>query len=174
VAIEKKMEDRNMLRLKVLLGVLGLLIVAGVSSIALGETGTAQAYGRADQPVAQIEFSGNCNTPTVGVCDAVGGTGGIWLWIELDADGTGDVAGAACGHTVGGGGAGAFPIRGDITWSTTTDTSAGEFFGLLDPNGQYYLVTVPQTGDVFVFPQTVGHYSQRFQPGFQLQLQIAP
>ncbi|HEX6030550.1 MAG TPA: hypothetical protein VFY90_03895 [Tepidiformaceae bacterium] len=165
-----------------------ILIAAGLlMSVALGvgvRTGDAHAYGHADQPLAQIELSGNCTNPSFPLCapppDGVG-TGGIWFWIEIDANGTGDIAGAGCGHTVGGiggpGGAGGGPIKGDVTWSSTdllSGTAAGgQFFGTIDPNDSYYLVTIPD-GEKFLFPTTQGHYS--FQPanGVSLQLQVAP
>ena len=52
------------------------------ASLGVAAPGVA-AYGAADQPLAQIEFSGNCNNPDVEFCHKVG-LGGIWLWIEID------------------------------------------------------------------------------------------
>jgi hypothetical protein len=151
----------------------------------LALAGTALAYGAADQPLAQIELSGNCNNPDYPLCappPAGVGTGGIWLWIEIDAvNNTGDVAGAGCGHVVGGvggpGGAGAGSIKGDVTWRYVTlaegTAAGGGFFGTFDPGDKYYLVTLP-TGEMLLFPTTTGHYS--FQPAraVTLQLQVAP
>ncbi len=141
---------------------------------------TASAYGRADQPLAQIELSANCNNPGYSLCSDVVGTGGIWFWIEIDANGTGDIAGAGCGHIVGGGGpgtAGAESIRGDIQWeysSLENGLAAGaQFFGTMDPSDQYYLVTTPD-GEEWLFPTTTGHYSFRPAHGVSLQLQVAP
>src|SRR5215831_115288 len=100
---------------------LRLVLSASLLAIAaLGATtGGVAAYGHADHPLAQIELSGNCNNPDVPLCappEAGGiGLGGIWLWIEIDGNGSGDVAGAGCGHIRGVGG-GADSIRGDITW----------------------------------------------------------
>jgi hypothetical protein len=97
--------------------------------------------GAADRPLARLEFSGNCNNPTYSLCQQVG-LGGIWIWIEIDANNTGDIAGAGCGHVRGvGGGAGS--IRGDITWTYTTfagASGAGAFILGIDPGNQYYLV----------------------------------
>jgi len=138
------------------------------------------AYGKADQPLAQIEFSGNCTNPDFPFCapppDGVG-TGGIWFWIEIDANGTGDIAGAGCGHTVGGvggpGGAGAESIRGDISWTYSTGVPAGaEAFGV-DPTNRYYVVTLDPE-DVFAFPVTQGHYSFHPAPGVAIEMTIAP
>jgi len=38
--------------------------------------------------------------------------GGIWLWIGLSSNGTGDYSGADCGH----GGLGAVSDKGEVTW----------------------------------------------------------
>src|SRR5213593_214465 len=89
-----------------------VLVMAGVA----GNSNVASAYGRADAPLAQIELSANCNDPTFGLCQQVG-LGGIWLWIEIDDGGAGDIAGAGCGHDRAGTG-GAFPFRGEISWTS--------------------------------------------------------
>jgi hypothetical protein len=151
------------------------LLAAGVlATIALGvTTGGAAAYGKADQPLAQIEFSGNCNNPSYFLCFPAPqgfGLGGIWLWIEVDAGGTGDVAGAGCGHDRAGAG-GAGPIKGEITWWPSVGPQGVAFF--VDPNNLYYNVVIPD-GTPFAFPQTLGHYSFAPAPGVTLQLQIAP
>ena len=137
-------------------------------------TGGAAAYGRADQPLAQIEFSGNCNNPSFPICAPPPngfGLGGIWFWVEIDANGTGDIAGAGCGHDrAGSGGAGS--IRGEITW-WPSDGPQGEAFAI-DPNNHYYNVSIGDGGPPFSFPRTVGHYSFSPAPGVTLQTQIAP
>ena len=172
---------------KVLLSLSLASTVGVIAAMMLG--GTVLAYGKADQPLAQIEFSGNCTNPDFPFCapppDGVG-TGGIWYWIEIDAGGTGDIAGAGCGHTVGGvggpGGAGADSIKGEISWTYSTaedaPANAQTFPGLQDPGDQYYLVTLPPdptgSSEMFLIPTTTGHYS--FSPihGVTLQLQVAP
>ncbi len=100
------------LRLVLLAAALAIPTVAFTS-------GSVFAYGHADQPLAQLEISGNCDNPNNYFCSNVVGVGGIWLWIEIDANGTGDVAGSGCGHTVGGPRGGAESIRGDVTWETS-------------------------------------------------------
>ena len=158
----------------------GMLVVASI----LAGAGAVLGYGKAAQPLAQIEFSGNCNNAGYPFCAAPPagvGTGGIWLWIEIDSGGTGDVSGAACGHTIGGvggrGGAGASSMKGAITWtysSLTAGQQAGAFFfGDVDAHDRYYLVTL-QTGEKFLFPTTTGHSSFQPVPGVTLQLQVAP
>jgi hypothetical protein len=138
---------------------------------------TVGAYGRADQPLRQIEFSANCNNPSFFLCAPRPqgfGIGGIWLWIEIDADNTADVAGAACGHTIGGGGGGAGSMRGNATWwwSATPQGAPAAFGAPPDPNG-YYNVAIPG-GEVIAFPVTIGHYSAHPVHGVAINVQVAP
>jgi len=156
-------------RLRVLLAACALAAVA-----VAGTTGGVAAYGRADQPLAQLEFSGNCNNPSFPLCfpaPAGFGLGGVWFWIEIDAGGTGDIAGAGCGHDrAGSGGAGS--IRGEIDWWGSTGPQGAAFF--TDPNNLYYNVDLGDGGPPLSFPQTVGHYSFTPAPGVSLQMQVAP
>jgi hypothetical protein len=137
-----------------------------IAGLGMGASGVA-AYGAAGQPVAQIEFSANCNNPDSFLCSHVFGVGGIWVWIEVDAGGTGDIAGAECGR-----GAGATTsIRGEVTWFQQTG-KAGARGLVIDPTNQYYIVN---WGDgPTAFPVTVGHYDYRPAPGVSIQVQIAP
>jgi hypothetical protein len=133
--------------------------------------------------VAQVEVSANCDNPSFPLCapfPAGVGTGGIWYWVELDADGSGDLAGADCHHTVGGiggpGGAGAGSIKGSASWAYTTLETAPPgsiFFGTADPNDQYYAVTITD-GSTWLIPVTQGHYATRLARGVQLQITVAP
>src|SRR5438552_10220610 len=92
-------------------------LVAAVAAVAgAAGTGRAFAYGHADQPIAQVEISGNCNNPSFGLCQEVG-LGGVWAWAELDTAGGSTSGGSMdftltfCGHVGPGGGphsAGAF------------------------------------------------------------------
>src|SRR5262245_57096979 len=123
---------------------------------------------------SQIEFSANCNNPDFPLCappPAGVGLSGIWLWIEIDAAGSGDVAGAGCGHVRGVGG-GAESIRGDITWVKIT-IPPGAFPYWTDPTNTYYLVTLPG-GASIPFPVTQGHYSFVPAPAVDLRLQVPP
>ncbi|HET7418973.1 MAG TPA: hypothetical protein VFL27_01175 [Candidatus Dormibacteraeota bacterium] len=155
--------------------------VAGATLVS--EVATTFAYGAADQPLAQVEVSANCDNPSFPLCapfPAGVGTGGIWYWVELDANGTGDLSGAACGHTVGGvggpGGAGAGSIKGSATWKYTSLETAPPgaiFFGTFDPKDKYYAVTITD-GSTWLIPTTTGHYSARLAAGVQLQITVAP
>lgn len=159
-----------------------LLLVAVCAALAaiIGSVGSGKAfaYGKADQPLAQITLSANCDNASFWLCqpDAVG-LGGIWAWVEVDANGTGDMTGAECGHTQGGGGrgsAGAGPLGPtDITWEKVSSSQIPSGFFVLgtDPNDQYYIVN--ELGP-FAFAVTNGHYSLRLATGVQIQATVAP
>lgn len=145
-----------------------------IASLGMTTSGVA-AYGHADGPLAQIEFSANCNNPDFFLCKQVG-LGGIWLWIEIDGgegaiSGDADVAGAGCGHVPGVGGFGE-SIRGEFewTWSKFPQGFPGAFLAL-DPNGYYNVAFGPES---FSFPVTVGHYSLHPAPAVAIELQVAP
>jgi hypothetical protein len=159
----------RLLRLRVLVAV-GALAAATLGATTAG----ALAYGKADHPLAQIEFSANCNNPSFPLCappPAGFGLGGVWLWIEIDAGGSGDIAGAGCGHDrAGTGGAGS--IRGEISWWGSVGPQGLAF--AVDPNDLYYNISLGDGGPPLSFPQTVGHYSFMPAPGVAVQTQIAP
>jgi hypothetical protein len=171
-----------MKRLRRLLPVAGLASILAAAGIATSGSG-ALAYGAADKPLAQIEVSANCDNPSFPLCQpfpAGVGTGGIWFWVELDANHTGDLSGAACGHTVGGvggpGGAGAGSIKGTATWQYTTLETAPPgsiFVGTFDPNDRYYAVTITD-GSTWLIPTSTGHYGQHLTNGVQVQITVAP
>lgn len=153
-----------------------VLLAAGLLAVsALGAaTAGAAAYGRADHPLAQIEFSANCNNPAFPLCAPAPdgfGLGGVWFWIEIDANGTGDIAGAGCGHDRAGTGE-AGSIRGEISWWPSTGPQGLAFAA--DPNNLYYNVDLGDGGPPISFPRTVGHYSFAPAPGVTVQTQIAP
>jgi hypothetical protein len=135
-------------------------------------TGGVTAYGRADHPLAQIEYSENCNN--FQLCG--GGGGGVWIWIEIDGgplSGTADVAGAGCFHQPGLF-AGATSIRGELDWYWSPvpvgfDATLGT---VTDLNG-WYVITDPNMGPAS-FPVSVGHYSAHPFPGVNFELQVAP
>ena len=150
-----------------------LPVVALVIASLIAGSNAALAYGAADRPLAQLEFSGNCNNPSFPLCfqpPSGFGLGGIWLWVEVDANHTGDVAGAGCGHIRGVGG-GASSIRGDVTWTLST-VPLGFPVGV-DPHSLYYNVRLPD-GETISWPHTVGHYSLHPAPGVALEATTAP
>jgi len=164
------MKFLKLLRVLLLAGTLAIPAVA-VSS------GSVFAYGAADQPLAQLEISGNCDNPSVFFCSNVVGVGGIWLWIEVDANGTGDVDGSVCDHTVGAPGGGAAVIQGDITWEYVDRAGAAAagfgFPTIVDPTNTYYLVMF-HGEPLFATPVTPGHYAFHPTNGVSLQIQVAP
>jgi hypothetical protein len=164
-------------------------VVAG----ALG-TGTAFAYGSADQPIAQVEISGNCNNPSFELCQEVG-LGGVWAWAELDTAGSDGTHGdmdftvAFCGHSGPGGGphsAGGFGHPGEGEWWTANNlgdalaAGAFPFFDMSKTYDSYYVLDFfPGTGPddfIAVVPTPYGHYSspKSFPAGAQFQTQVAP
>lgn len=157
------MPFRNLLRVSLLSAALVIPTIAF-------STGSVFAYGHADQPLAQIEVSGNCDNPNFAFCRDVVGVGGIWLWIEIDANGTADVRGSTCGHNVGGPGGGATPIRAELNW-VSVSIPPSPMLQVTDPTNTYYRLL---NFDLFPLPVTQGHYS--FQPvsGVSLQVQVAP
>ncbi|HUX88566.1 MAG TPA: hypothetical protein VMW65_16305 [Chloroflexota bacterium] len=123
-------------------------------------------YGQGSQ--YQIEISDNCN----GLQSCLAGKGdGIWLWIELNANGTGDYEGTDCLHTGAGGTNGAAQESGNVTWT--------------ESNGTLTITGVELLGGVLPAPVTVsatyGHYTEseaQLFPTFpipgQAQIQVAP
>jgi hypothetical protein len=152
-----------------LLRVLLLAAALAIPTVAL-TSGSVFAYGHADQPLAQLEVSGNCDNPNYFLCSDVVGVGGIWLWIEIDADGTADVAGSVCEHNVGGPRGGATAIRGEFDWISTFIPPSPQL-PVTDPTNTYYVL---QGLDLFPIPVTQGHYSFQPVPGVSLQVQVAP
>ena len=95
---------------------LPFLVTAGMASgLILGSAPSAFAdYGHGAQ--YQIEISDNCNG--LQSCQVAQGDG-VWLWVELNADGTGNYQGADCVHglqTASGTTSGAFHDSGAVTW----------------------------------------------------------
>jgi hypothetical protein len=85
-------------RMCLVAGVLAIAAAALTSAPALADYGTGAQY--------QIELSANIPGPQ---------GGGLWLWVTLNRNGTGDYAGADCGH----GGVGAASDKGDVTWTSS-------------------------------------------------------
>jgi hypothetical protein len=144
-------------------------IALAAASALLAGGGTLAAAGPAwadygPGAVYQIELSANVGGPQ---------GGGVWLWIELNSDHTGDYQGSDCGH-----GFGSAHDSGDVTWSVSA-------------SGDQVIITSVTLNGLGGFPATVtvpaktGHYTgtvgsfitlPAFIPsgaGFS-QLQVAP
>lgn len=178
-----------------------VVLAAGLAAISgLFGTGKALAYGRADQPVAQVEISGNCNNPSFDFCNVVG-LGGVWAWAELDNVPSDSVFGwnemdatfAGCGHTRGGGGPGSAGGGGGPdpfgVWREYQNLGLAL---AANPNAEPLLLLGggnPYTGAVYVLdffpgsgaddfmpvvPVAQGHYSAHPVAGVALNVQVAP
>jgi hypothetical protein len=78
-----------------------LLVSLAIAALLVPAAGASAVYGKG--AYREIELSANASGRE---------GGGAWLWIELGSGGTGDYAGADCGH----GGAGAVSDKGDVEW----------------------------------------------------------
>jgi hypothetical protein len=129
-----------------------LLVASALAGgLLLSSTGLAWAdYGQGAQ--YQVEISANCNGPGSCIPSVVKGFG-IWFWVELNADHTGDYQAADCGHVGPGntpGASGAFHDSGDVTWAYSSDGSA-----IIISGAAIFGNTVPMTVTV---PSALGHY----------------
>jgi len=139
------------------------LVACLVAAAAAGATSaTALAdYGSGAQ--YQIELSANISGKS---------GGGVWLWISLNRDGTGDYSGADCGH----GGAGAASDKGGVTWTMSGGSVVISGIALNGLGGFPTTVTVPAAYGHYT--GTVGTFLTvpSFIPSFvgTSQLQVAP
>jgi len=138
--------------------------VAGAATPALADYGPGNIY--------QVEISSNIGGPQ---------GGGIWLWLALSpnpgttSSGTGDYAGADCGH-----GDGAVADKGDVTWTKTGGTLTITGVTLIGLGGVPVTITVRstyghyRTDIVSVFPTfSDPPFSLPTGVGFS-QVQVAP
>ena len=149
------------------------LVISAALAIGLASTAFAgSAY--------KIEFSSNCNNPSVCFNPQVAGAlGGDWGSIRLSSDGTGTAQFTSATHQTPGMPNGAVHFSLTVAWNEISSPSSppsGAVIG--DPNGNYLVITViniPSLGSL-VTPATPGHYS--FQgamfgmPGVNFMLQI--
>ena len=136
------------------------LIGAAVCLAALAAAMSAAGPARADYgpgAVYQLELSAN-------IPGREGG--GVWLWLGLYADHTGDYAGSDCGR------GGASSDKGDVTWYY------GDASGTPDPAGDRVIVEGVTLNGFGGFPTTItvprdyGHY--RGTVGSYLTLPLPP
>src|SRR6266568_1883027 len=158
---------------------MGVLSAAVTVAVGVLGTGTAFAYGAADQPIAQVEISGNCNNPDFALCQEVG-LGGVWAWAELDTAGGSGTSGSMDFTLT------FFGHPGEGSWWTATSLSdalaagAFPFFDTSQTYSAYYVLDFfPGTGPddfIAVVPAVYGHYSSpsSFPAGAQFQTQVAP
>jgi hypothetical protein len=170
-----------------------IALVAAFAAVA-GALGTtkALAYGAADQPIAQVEISGNCNNPSFDLCKQVG-LGGVWAWAELDTAGGNGTSGdmdftvAFCGHSGPGGGphsAGGGGGPGEGEWQKVDTLGAAfalggaPFFDTSVTYSAYYVLDFfPGTGPddlIAIVPASYGHYGLNPVPAVAIQTTVAP
>jgi len=148
-----------------------LALIVGMTVPLLATAGQAQAANDYSHAQYQIELSLNCNNPSA-PCQHIFGLGGIWGWIALMPDGTGNAQITNCGHAgAGGGGSGAQHFSFDPTWTTFYSSSAPTPVTPTDPNG-LYLNIVNNIGLPPV-PATYGHYKVNWM-GATGEITVAP
>jgi hypothetical protein len=161
-----------------------VMVAAIVASVFVTASPASGYGGGASHDMWQVGMSFNCNNP-----DFCGDElGGFWAWAEFDrsADGTqtwGDLEGSFCGHTVGGGFAGAGHVSIEIESWTIEPGSAGSqtFFASGEETDSFR-----GTSDTFDFTHTdtgisavPGHYNTSDVLGFSapagvaIQIQVA-
>lgn len=124
--------------------------VALLLTLGLGGTAFASSYGAG--AAHQIEISSNCDGTT-----CAGLPSGVWLWIDLNANGTGNYSGSDCVHAPGvllpgtKNGAGALSDSGDVTWTDQNGTLVISGVTLIG-NTVPFQVTVPATDGHYVMP----------------------
>jgi hypothetical protein len=163
-------------------------------------TGTAFAYGSADNPVAQVEISANCDNPSFPLCAPPSqggvGLGGVWAWAELGTNtGSGTFADPS-------------PMDSTVTFCSHGSPGQNGTSGSPDPFGVWYeapslqqafqdagpaaspfynpstyrgpvrvLDFFPGSGNhdfIAVVPATQGHYSLKPAPAVSIETQVAP
>jgi hypothetical protein len=139
--------------------------LAAAAAVSAGFATSAGAYGGgASHDTWQVGLSFNCDSPTL----CAGGQGGFWGWVEFDrwANGsiTGDLQGAGCGHTTGGGGAGAGHEDVDI-YAAHIDPTSGDF--IIDSASDPGFV-----GDSGI-PSVPGHYMDHPAPGITQMINVS-
>lgn len=138
----------------------GIAVGSVALTLLIGSAGAVAAYGTG--AVYQIELTANASGPQ---------GGGVWLWIELNQDGTGDYTGSDCGH-----GHGATKDMGDVTWSSSNGWLTISGVQLNGLGGFPTTITVPSTYGHY--RGTIGTYLTL--PGFippsigMSELQVAP
>jgi hypothetical protein len=145
--------------------VTAVAVLAAAAAVAAVFATSAGAYGGgASHDTWQVGLSFNCDSPTL----CAGGQGGFWGWVEFDrwSNGsiTGDLQGAECGHTTGGGGAGAGHVDVDI-YAAHIDPGTGDFIvdSASDPSFE---------GDSGI-PSAAGHYMDHPAPGITQVINVS-
>jgi hypothetical protein len=158
-----------MQRLRVTFGVL-----VGIVGLVLAGSAPAAAYGNG--AAYQVGLSFNCQNPVTCVASQSNpfGIGGIWGWIVVDQTGNVDGELEFQGHQ------NANPALNGAVHITLSGfavpTTQQAPFTPTDPNGNYLAIFQCGSGGcnpVFEIDATPGHYSQKFGPGINNELQVS-
>jgi hypothetical protein len=140
-----------------------LALICALAALACAAFATTASADYGPGTIYNIELSANAGGRS---------GGGVWLWIALNRDGTGDYAGSDCGH----GGGGAASDKGDVTWSSSGGTLTIDGVTLNGLGGFPTVITVPAAFGHYT--GTIGSYLTLppFIPPFvgNTQLQVAP
>ena len=136
------------------LAVTASAVMAGALLSAALASPAAADYGKG--AVRQVEISANS-----GGHDG----GGVWLWIALDSNGTGDYTGSDCGH-----GFGAVADKGDVTWSSDGTTITIQGVVLNGLGGLPVTITVPWTVGHYMYNSTLPVLGVPFNANTQVQV----
>jgi hypothetical protein len=121
------------------------LVLVVAAAVLVSATSASADYGKG--AIYQIELS--VNTPGRD-------GGGVWLWIALEPDFTGDYAGSECGH----GGAGTASDKGDVTWHYSGDSVVIDGVALNAlPNAVFPVFIPPPYMTTITVPRAYGHYT---------------
>ncbi len=162
-------DEKRSMMLRALPKIALIAVLLGVTLVPVSQV--QAGYSRA---VYQVEFSLNCNNPSL--CGS--NLGGFWAWGALYSDGTFDAELTGCDHSISGAPAGAQHMSADGHWAIEngmlvitqeTDTFTGTMNG-----------TVVESPDVpnVIGPAKPGHYSTQdilgfpTLPGVSAQLQV--
>ena len=152
-----------------------LLVVMSLVALAMGGSVNASAYG--SDHVFQITISENCVNPTLCVAGPTNpfGIGGIWGWVEPDADGTAEAQVQFQGHSNADpslNGSGHLPTT--WSWTIISIPPPPPSVSPPDPNNTYILFTIPgfPPGAGFLTPATPGQYGENFGPGINSQITV--
>jgi hypothetical protein len=122
-----------------------VVVAAAVLVSAISATSASADYGQG--AIYQIELS--VNTPGRD-------GGGVWLWIALKPDFTGDYAGSDCAH----GGGGTASDKGDVTWHYSGSRVVIDGFALnAIPNAVFPVFIPTPYMTTITVPRAYGHYT---------------
>ena len=141
-----------------MLSVCAVAALAAAMLLATAGVASADYHGSAVYQIELVAGDNGTSWAPVGQRGSASSGGGIWLWFALYPDGTADYSGSDCLEQGGRFGIhGAYPDRGDVTWTYSDDGNSVVISGV-------YLVgiSIGLGTDVYVtitVPRLYGHYT---------------